>query len=178
MSSCRPPSGGNRMRPARFARCSAVLVLSLATAYAQPRPAADLRIVAMDHLESKGVTAWIAASASGERALWIARLGSDLKVRSRDPRLRDVTLDPSGRGAFLLVGDEAASGISYAVLDSDDAPRLLAPRLGRTEASMHRAGDGAIVVGEDEVMVVPRVGEPQTLLHRDDPAVTSVARNE
>jgi hypothetical protein len=150
------------------------LIAGLAAAQAT-RPAGEARVIAMDHLESKGVTAWIIVTPAGDRDLVVARLGTGMTTRMRDVRLVDVLLDPGGGGAFLLL--EAPWAVAYASLTSAEEPRVVASDLVPADPALQRAGEEVFVLTADAVVAVRKSGEPRVLLSRDDATVTSVLRN-
>ena len=88
------------------------------------RPDGSTSVVAMDHLEAKGVTAWIVESSAG-RSLVVARGGSGPVERLRGVPMRDVMLDPAGRTAFLLVERGKRFALEELVLDGGGEPRVM-----------------------------------------------------
>jgi hypothetical protein len=160
-------------------RRAALFLLAMAAwapAQAATRPAP--RVLAVDHLESKGATAWVLEAPDGDRTLLVARLGAESAIRLHDRALRDAVLDATGRGAFLLLGEARDVAVAHMNLDSNEAPRIVVAGLEAAEPALHRAGDEALLVTGSAVVAVPRSGPGRELLQRDDPAVRTVVRNE
>jgi hypothetical protein len=164
----------------RQALTAAVTALLLATApaTAQSRPAAAVQtVVAMDHLESKGVTMWIVAGAGGERSLVTARLGAPQRTRMRGRPLRDVLIDASAKTAYLLVEQNGGLALEQITIDGDEAPRVVVADLPASDPSLGRAGDDVYLLSKDAVLAIGKNGEPRPLFRREDPAISGIAMN-
>jgi hypothetical protein len=135
------------------------------------------RILALDHLESKAVTAWVLASPSGERVLWVARAGAEPAVRLRGRPVRDLALDPAGQTALLLVEDGDRFALEHLVLDGDAAPRRISSDLATPAPELGRSGDDAILLTDGEVLAISWQGAARSLFRRDDASIKVVARN-
>jgi hypothetical protein len=159
----------------RAASCALVLV---AAASAQTsRPAAFGRALAMDHLEARGMTAWIVGAQPEERTLVVARGGAEPVARVRGLAMRDVLLDPSGRTAFLLVGQGSLFSLEQVALDEDGPPRLVIANLAMPDPDLARSGDEVVLLTDREVLAVTWQGRARTLFRRDDTRITEVVRN-
>lgn len=156
----------------------ALAVIAWAPAQSATRGRDEDRVVAMDHLEPKGVTAWIISSPADERALLVARPGLATTTRLRGRRLRDVVLDSSGRLAFIVVEQGGGTSVERVTLDSETAPRVVLQSLKSPVLSLQRAGDEVLVLTEESVLAIPKGGEARALFRREDPSLTMVARNE
>lgn len=149
------------------------------------RPAEIKSIIAMDHLEAKGVTAWIVESPSG-RSLVVARGGAGPVVRLRGLLMCDVLLDPTGKTAFLLVDGGKRFALEQLVLDGDAAPRIVVPDLAppivlpkhtTPDLVLRRSGDDVILMTEQEVLAISWEGVSRPVFRRDDARIQTVARN-
>jgi hypothetical protein len=133
--------------------------------------------VAADHVEAKGISAWILASPSDERDLVIARGTSEPALRLRGLALRDVLLDQEGKTALLLVQRGDRFVLEHLALDGSEPPQVLQTDLMLPIPVFGRSGDEAILMTLTHVLAVTRQGAVRQLFQRDDNRISRVARN-
>jgi hypothetical protein len=141
----------------------------------RPHAAAAPRIVALDHLESKAVTAWIEEDAGGGRCLLVARVGAPVVTRLRAVGLRDLVLHPFGRTAFVAVEGARGAHVEEVVLEGTAEPRRLLTLDRASPIQFGRSADDVTLLASDGIYMIDARGIARLVFRRDDRRIDAVA---